>query len=327
MLELPAGLSQAITFTGVFAAGKNNLRQCVGLFDGYNGLFFEQNDNIVSVVKRSSTTGSTVDDIINQSSWNLDKMDGTGPSGTVIDLTVVNIFVIDFEWLGSGRVRFGFILNGLVTYCHELNFANSLDKPYMSTPHLPIRYEIENIGITASSSEMLHICSSVFTEGTVKSFRGTLQSFNNGITPISVTTRRPVLSIRPKATFNGIINRGIVSIQSFNIQVDTNGILLEIVQGGSIGGSPSWTSTSDNSITEMNVSGTTITGGEVILSRYVSSANPVSAGELKESLARLRIDNGLSVKLDGVQEIFSVVATAQTGTSSVLATVDVSELY
>jgi len=322
------GLSQIAVFTSVFSAQKDNLRQRVGLFDGYNGLFFEQDGYNTSVCRRTSASGSTVDNVTNQIDWNLDKMDGTGPSGVTIDLTKTNIFCIDFEWLGSGRVRYGFILNGMPVYCHEINNANLLTVPYMSSPHLPVRYEIENTAATTSNSSMLHICSAVFTEGTFRIFRRVFQSFNSGITTAAVTTRRPVLSIRPKETFNSILNRGIILINSFNTQVDTNGILLELVKGGTIGGAPSWTSGGENSISEFDVAGTTISGGEVVLSRYISSTNPVSAGELKEAISGLRIENGISLNFDGtIQETFSIVATAQTGTANVLAAIDVSELY
>lgn len=324
------GLSQVAMFTGALNSGKQGLRQCIGLFDGYNGLFFQQQDGIYGVVKRSTASGSDagIDTLVEQSDWNLDKMDGTGPSGIVINETMANIYFIDYEWLGSGRVRFGFIINGILRYCHEMIFANNLSEPYMSTPHLPLRYEIENTSVTASGSELLHICSSVFTEGDVRVFRSTRQSVNNGVSSISVTSRRAVLSIRSKGTFNGIVNRATVLISSFSAQTATNNILLEIIKGHVLGGPQSWSSVGNNSTLEIDVSGTTITGGDVLLSRYITSSSPVDAGTLRESiLTGLRIDNGISLNFDGTHQILSIVATAQTGTADVLASLDLDELY
>ena len=69
-------------------------------------------------------------------------MDGTGTSGYNIDFTKSQLYVIDFEWLSVGRIRFGFYIFGKIYYCHQISNFNELDEPYMKTANLPIRYEI-----------------------------------------------------------------------------------------------------------------------------------------------------------------------------------------
>ena len=81
-----------------------------------------------------------------QAHFNLDTMDGTGPSGVPLDLTKSQIFVIDYEWLGVGRVRFGFVFAGAIVYCHDAVFANTVGSVYMSTPNNPLRYQTEATG-------------------------------------------------------------------------------------------------------------------------------------------------------------------------------------
>jgi hypothetical protein len=56
--------------------------------------------------------------------WNGDKLDGTGASGLTLDLTKPQILWIDFEWLGVGNVRCGFIINGQYIVCHTYQTAN-----------------------------------------------------------------------------------------------------------------------------------------------------------------------------------------------------------
>jgi len=159
-----SGKSQLMILTGVIGTGASGITGEIGLFDDNNGLFFRNDDAVMSVVVRSSGTGSPVDTVVAQSNWNKDQMDGTGASGYTLDFSKTQIFFIDFEWLGAGRVRFGFFIDGIPYYCHESLHANELDVVYMSTPNLPFRYSIENDG-TGVASTLDHICTSVTTEG------------------------------------------------------------------------------------------------------------------------------------------------------------------
>lgn len=84
----------------------------------------------------------TVDTVIPQSSWNLDKMDGTGTSGYNIDLTKMQMFYIDYTWYGAGAIRWGFrATDGAVTYCHRIANNNTNTEAYMRSGNLPARYE------------------------------------------------------------------------------------------------------------------------------------------------------------------------------------------
>jgi hypothetical protein len=84
----------------------------------------------------------TVDTKIPQSSWNIDKMDGTGTSGYNIDLSKMQMFYIDYTWYGAGAIRWGFrATDGQVTYCHRLANNNINAEAYMRSGNLPARYE------------------------------------------------------------------------------------------------------------------------------------------------------------------------------------------
>ena len=152
------GKSQLIYLTGTLGAGVASTRKCIGLFDANNGLFFDLNGTVLGATIRKDGSDTT----IVQDDWNLDKLDGTGVSGATLDTTKTQIFVIDFEWLGVGNVRYGFVINGVVVYCHESVHSNTETSPYMSTPVLPIRYQISSTGGTSS---MTQICSTVISEG------------------------------------------------------------------------------------------------------------------------------------------------------------------
>lgn len=162
------GNSQLILFTGILGTPASGITRRYGYFDDNNGLFFETNATDVRVVRRTSTSGSVVDNAVAQSSWNIDKMDGSGgatnPSGITVDWTKTQIFVIQLQWLGVGAVMMGLDINGNIYPVHKFYNANSLTVVYMSTPNLPMRVEITNSG-TGGAASITHICTSVMTEG------------------------------------------------------------------------------------------------------------------------------------------------------------------
>lgn len=108
------------------------------------GVALSANDTSVTAKVVVRKNGS--DTAISQSSWNIDRLDGSGgsanPSGITLDFKKAQIFVIDFEWLGVGAVRFGFVIDGIIYYCHEARHSNSSTSVYMSTPNMPLRYEV-----------------------------------------------------------------------------------------------------------------------------------------------------------------------------------------
>lgn len=312
------GKSQFILMTGVFGAEATNVRRRYGYFDDDNGVYFEQTSDGMHVVIRTKTSGSVVERRVNQSAWNWDKLDGSGTSGVTVDWTKAQIFLVDLEWLGVGRVRFGLALGGAIVYVHQFAHVNELSGAYMTSANLPIRAEVENTGAAAGASTFKQICTSVISEGGQEDDRAFLFSTGNGITPISVTTRRAVLSIRPKLTFNSLANRGQVIPAEIELYSSANAYY-EVVLNGALGGTPSWASVNDASIVESDVAGTTVTGGVVVESGFVTTAGGASRGSGRNGLlGRL----ALVLNAAGTTgDTLSVVMTSFTGTADCAASV------
>lgn len=84
----------------------------------------------------------TIDYEVIQTDWNVDKCDGTGPSGFNLDLQRMQMFYIDYSWYGAGAIRYGFKdQRGEVIYCHRTTHANTKTEAYMRSGNLPARYE------------------------------------------------------------------------------------------------------------------------------------------------------------------------------------------
>lgn len=185
------------------------LIQRVGYFDDENGLFLSLEDqNEPLLVRRERTTGSVINHAVQQSNWNLDRLDGTGPSGLTIDFNLPQLLIVDFQWLGLGIIRMGFALSDgsavpKITYTHQFFAANLLSEVTISTPKLPVRYEIRSTAPLSGPATLQQICSSVASEGGVSERR--TYGIDRGISgqPI-VNTLRPLLSIRPNISPNRV---------------------------------------------------------------------------------------------------------------------------
>lgn len=319
------GKSFLVVLSRVMGVPKANTRQRIGYFDAQNGLYFENNGTNFGVVQRSYTSGSVVETRITQANFNLDKLDGTGASGITLDLSKANIFMFDLEWLGVGRVRFGiFGSNGNPVYCHEIDNSNTNTTSYMRTANLPLRNEVENTGISASNTTLKVICSTVVVEDGEQIATGIPGSANNGVSAIAVTTRRAILSIRPKLTFNSIVNRAKIEELKVLIQADA-AALWEVVYNGALGGTPSWASVGASNTVEKDVAGTTVTGGIVIASGYISASLGSETANISSSLIS-KLPFGLNIAGD-TPIILSLVVTSVTGTANSLGSFTWKEIY
>lgn len=163
-----AGKSHLNDLTAIIApttGGEAGVRRRMGAFSANDGVFFELDGTTMRCVVRSSTSGSPDDRQFNQADWSIDKMDGTGASGLTLDWSKGQIMVIDYEWLGLGGIRFGFVVNNITYYVHYVGNANDLDVVYMRTGSQPIRYEITNTATTGVPAYLDQICCSVMSEG------------------------------------------------------------------------------------------------------------------------------------------------------------------
>ena len=105
----------------------------------------------------------TVDTKIPQSQWNLDKADGTGPSGFNLDLTKMQMFYIDYSWYGAGFIRYGMRgADGNKTYMHKIINNNVNNTSYLRSGNLPGRYETDTFGaVTTLASNVTSVQTTV----------------------------------------------------------------------------------------------------------------------------------------------------------------------
>ena len=288
-----------------------NLTQRVGYYNAQNGVFFQRIDGTYSFVLRSYVTGSVSDArTVNQSSWNGDKLDGTGPSGLTLDPSKAQILWMDFEWLGVGSVRCGFIINGQYIVCHTFENANVIANVYMTTAILPVRYEIVSTAAVAAS--MKAICCTVISEGGFEQTSIDHVARRTTILPTISTTFLPLVSIRLAA---GRLGAVVLPNRIQMLPTTNQNYEIALVKNPTLT-SASWVAVPTDSNVEYDVSATAMTGGSIVQTDYVTASGSGGVGNTSEPTG-YNWDLQLGASIAGVSDIYTlgvrVVSGATTG--------------
>jgi hypothetical protein len=318
------GRSQLVFITGLFGTtpASGSIRRM-----GYRcisqslGIYLEQTSTSVNFVIDGGTSLGT--QRVSQSSWNVDKFDGTGPSKKILDLSKVQIFVLDFQALYAGRVRCGFDIDGVTYWGHQFLHANNALYSYIQIASQPLSWEVIS---TATPTTMNALCGTVMSEGGADLFSipGNMFGVSNGITGATISTRTPLLTIRVKKTFNGITYNGVIVPEQSEFTARTNPSFIELVRNGILTGATIWSDVNTNSsATEFNTDATGIASGSVIATAYVVSNGANRLQSFQNLLGKLVLS--YSHLLD-IQDTLSVVATSLTGNSQVNCSIDWKEV-
>lgn len=314
------GKSQMAMFTSVLTPVPNAIKRC-GLFQSLTaspytpniGLFFEtltMSSSSIKVVQLNE--GFLVPSRhANREDWNIDKLDGAGISGKTLQLSAANIFLIDYEWLGVGRVRYGVVIDGKICYCHEFNNAGDVQGAYIRTPNLPVRAEIRQTAPGRSS--MKFICSTVMSEGG-ENFTGVTRSVDSGSKiqrdNILQDSRRAIVGVRLQYnkldSVNEVLNASVMFLpKSASTQAPFK---YEILHNPTLASAGTWTDASeDSNFQYWNGNSDIVNTGTVIASGFASvgAALDLSANRFEKFL---RMGCAINGKRD---ELFLVVTPLQ----------------
>jgi len=321
------GKSLQVMNSFVMNSGKANLRQRVGYFGADNGYYVEVSGTATPfLVQRSSNTGSVVNTRVAQADWNVDKLDGTGPSAYTLDMTKAQLSWFDFEWLGVGTVRAGFLIDGELIHCHSFHHANAITSTYMSTATLPCRYEIENLDTTGTDSTLKQICSTVLSEGGYD-LRGKGRSVSQAINaPYDLTNSGilyPTVAIRLKsstpdavAVLNGISVLGITNNANYR---------WELINGATTVSGGAWVSAGADSPIEVNTTATGISGGQSLVHGFVAGSNQGSTTTDLSTVDLFKYQLQRN-SFTGTSNILALVVSTQSAGADVLTALNWEEI-
>ncbi len=287
-------------------AKKTNVRQRIGAFDTNDGYFFEQDGTNLKVVTRTSISGSPVDTAVNQSSWNVDKLDGTGVSGITLNTAFHNDYFVSWNF---DYILFGIIINGIAYYCHQVSFHNSQTDDGFSTRNFPVRIEITNTGTAASGTSLLLSTAAAYASGGTLPF-SIVRSVDLGVTGKTIpATLTPMISLRLKSA--NVRNKLIVN--NFNIILSSSqSVYLALVFNSTLTGASFATTPGTNTISEYDTAATAISGGDVIWSGYASGSGQGNIQSTATALASLL---AVSSNIAGTSDIITLAGQKTGGTS------------
>jgi len=269
------GMLSIQSFAGAIPA--SGLVQEVGLFDDNNGIILRASGTTLQFVVRGYYSGAVTENVINQDQWNMD-------TASWLDFSKANIFATDLEWLGAGRVRCGFILDGDYYYCHEFLHANNIEQVYMTSAVLPQSYRLHAESALASSAAMKHICSTVMSEGGYEPY-GEVYTVSPSIGAIAnASGERIVAGIRMAS---GRTDNVIIPVKVDLVTEDNTTIQWRLRRNPTTSG-VTWTA-SDNGRgnVETTSAGTIVSGGTVVNAGLYYSAGSVE----------INVQDGLSLSL------------------------------
>jgi hypothetical protein len=267
------GKSQHFKSSFVFGSPVEGLIRRSGVFDDIEGIYLEMNNDQFSwTIVNPNYTQTVV-----RSEW-LDPLDGSGPSGVDLDFSKMQLLALDFQWLGVGRVRCGFVHDGVFILTVNFFHSNNFPSPFLRNPSLPVRCQLISEG---GSGTMKQICATVVSEGGYsevgRDFDATTGHVGRSC-PVA-GQRYPILAVRLKNTFKGLPNRVSLRLQNVSPYVETHGVLCEVWRlpaASSLTGTVVWEDVHPSSAAEYSVfpTGVTVTGALLVLSLFIAAGNP-----------------------------------------------------
>lgn len=297
------GKSLTVNLTGVLNDNNNvsTVTTKIGYYDDNSGYYYQYNNGVISLVERSSVSGSLVETIINQSNWNINKLNGDVDSQYILNPSKALIFWFSFEWLGVGIVNTGVVIGGKIITTHQFRHSNLLTTPYIQTASLPPTYEILSTG---GSGGMKQICFDVTSEGGYLPY-GNVFSSNMGTSSKNTGSSVPLIAIKLNSTSITQIN--ILDIQGISI-TSTSSVFeiwkfTDIVSSTVLTGE-SFVSPNANSQALVDISSTALdtTNGVLLNSSYASVQTNTSSLSNKKNTT-LSVSAGISdlIVLNAVQ--------------------------
>jgi hypothetical protein len=314
------GKSLLVLCTFAMAEGEEDLRQRVGYFNDNNGVFLQQEDDELSFIVRTYTGGSASDARkITQANWNTDKLDGSSASGITLDVTKTQILFMDFEWLGVGSVRCGFVIDGVFVTAHVFHNANSLSSVYMQTAILPVRYEIETTGTIAAAKSMKQICSSVMSEGGYSQVAAEkIARRTTALTSIG-STFLPLVSIRLASDSLGAV---VIPHQMRVLPTSSGDYEVALIKNGTLT-SASYDTTTFSHV-DFDVAATAISGGTIVQNAYMTATNQGTVSP--ETEFGYNFDLQLGATIGGTSDVYTVVVRELGGSGDAIGSLSFYDL-
>lgn len=308
------GKSQYIVMTFTPDGGVAGIDERVGYYDDSNGIFFQLHGTTPQFVVRSKTSGAPIDVAVSQADWNIDSLDGSGPSGLTMDFTKSQILFMDFQWLGVGTVRYGFVVDARLIYAHASQHANVTSGVYMSTPNLPVRWECVNTSGSATTGSLESICCTVISEGGFQPVGLTRTVMTDYLGRQVTNVPTAVMAFRLQTSSSNAGAALIPKTVSMATETASHIVKWELLLNPTLGGPDAWNAVANSSL-EYSITKTTVTGGSVVAGGFIAHETNQINALLDQALSLGRAYNGSGT---GTEDILALVCSNDDTVNSVV---------
>ena len=316
------GKSLQVMQTFVFAPAQANLRQRAGYFSRQNGFYLEQDGTSVYLVKRSYVTGSIVETRVAQADWNIDPLNGSGPSDLVLDLSKAQILWSEYEWLGVGSVRIGFAIDGYFIPVHAFHHANHINTTYMTTASLPVRFEIENTGATSAASTLKQVCVTVMSNGGYSRQTERWTASNPSAVTVSGSFL-PIVSIR---LADGRTDSVVVPAGIGLMPTGAGNLEWAIIRNATLTNATTWSTHTTGNV-QYNTDATALTNGVIVRQGYFAGSNQATGAiDVYEGLNTFDLQLGRTNADTPVSDVYTLAARAVSGSAGVYGSISWHDL-
>lgn len=314
-----------ITLNGTpysFSIGAGTTQQAavaMNLHDGYTGWLTDQVDNSIVFLNSSvgpnngtfsfTSTGNCTatfstkqvgiaqtENWTYQDSFNVDKLDGTGPSGMILRSEHLNVYQINYRWLGAGEIRYALEdqITGNMIFFHKEHYTNRNHLAHIANPSFKIGYVSYNMG-SSTNAIVTGVCFMGAIEGDIRQ-NELNRSTSVSKTTIAQNTTQHLLTIRNPYVTNGkagalngnyILNAKEIILKDISIGTQGNdpGIVSIFYEPTSFSGTHSYFSQPKDNGMISTVDGTLDPTIDTAICKFITSIN----GESQYKLSDFRI--------------------------------------
>ena len=222
---------------------------------------------------------ASTDVFIAQSTWNGDKMDGTGPSGYTLDKTKGNVFQIGIQYLGFGCVTFSIEVPGDgnnpdFVAVHTIRVPNSRTTTTVGNPSFPFTMTAYSTGSTTNLTVRVGSFAG-FVEGK-KILHGPRFTYVNQLTTVGAVNLQALFTVQNTRYYGGRSNQSVVNLLSVTGALKhTSPCIFYLIRNGTLAGNPNFTAYTTSSCTYVDTAATTVT--------YSDNAQLVWTGHLGDT--------------------------------------------
>ncbi len=276
------GQGGLVRFTALFTAPVASTSQLIGLADELGSTADFKNGYMIGYVGTVFGFHRFQNDAVFTTAladWD-DPLDGTGASGVTLDKTKLNVFYIQFQYLGGGAqfVYYETPSTGKVNIVATIPYANTYTTPSVYMPNFHF-FMYANNKATTNSLIVKSASYAYFVEGRTGFIEIQQPQYSTGIqTKTTVTTQTAIATIKNKTTYASKTNFIDIIIERIVVAIEANAAnnlgVLRLVKNATLGGVPSYSDiNATNSVVSMDTAGTTVTGGTVLLSVPLAGKN------------------------------------------------------